>query len=570
MFSFCSLFSNFSTMNALSERHFKKQTLLGHGGFGKVFLVQKECGADKGQYYAMKIINIDEKDLQTSTQKWQNEKTILSSVAKVCLFVPNLFYDFVSNSKFFMVMDFIGGGDLSFHIERRGSFSANEARFLIAELTIAIECIHKLHYVFRDIKPANIMLDWSGSIKLVDFGLAKRRSNNEMEKIEFVGTPGYMAPEIIRGNPVGNFEYAIDFWAMGVTLYNIMSGKLLFMTTSADVDVITSRICTEEISIDNIHNKDAKDLILALLNENRETRIDAMGMKKHPFFIGKINWDNLAAKKVQAPFKPPMTRANETGNFSEIFTKQRILPYRSAKKPTQYLHAGQKRIKYNLEDPPSINHAEQPCSSFFSRWMDYIRKNEKQFKFFEDYSLADENPIADCSYITCMKGELKNTDYECIVKIGLRSNHNVKEELLALKLCKGHPNIVELLNSTENHEFSFIVLEYLAGKKLSAFIHEREELASESEVRGIFKDIVKGVSHMHTKNLVHRDLKLENIKFRKNGSVKISDLSFALKTDDDDNVNEMRELSHMSVDYVAPEVLINKFYTASCDLWSLG
>lgn len=537
MFSFCSLFFNFSTMNALSEGHFKKQTLLGHGGFGKVFLVQKECGADKGQYYAMKIINIDEKDLQKSTQKCQNEKTIMSNVAKVCSFVPNLFYDFVSNSNFFMVMEFIGGGDLSFHIENRSSLSANEARFIIAQLTIAIEWIHKLNYVFRDIKPENIMLDSNGSIKLVDFGLAKRRSNNEMEKFEFVGTPGYMAPEILRGNPVGNFEYAIDWWAMGATLYKMMSGKLLFVTTSADVDVITSRICTQEISIDNIHNKDAKNLILALLNENRATRIDAVGMKKHPFFIGKINWDKLTAKKVQAPFKPPMTRADDTGNFREIFTKQKILPDKSSKEPTQYLYAGQKRIKYNLEDPPTNNHAEQPCSSFFSRWMDYIRKNEKQFKFFEDYSLAGENPIADCSYITCMKGEFKNTDYECVVKIGLRSNHNVKEELLALKLCKGHPNIVKLLNSTEDHKFSFIVLEYLAGKNLSAFVHERDELASESEVRGIFKDIAKGVSHMHTKHLVHRDLELEIIKFRKNGSAKISDLSFALRTDDDDNVN---------------------------------
>lgn len=562
MFSYYALYSNFSTMNAISEEHFKKQTLLGHGGFGKVFLVQKECGADIGKYYAMKIINIDKKDPQTSTLKWQNEITIMSNVAKVCSFVPNLFYDFVSNSKCFMVMDFIGGGDLRFHIEKRGSFSANEARFIIAQLTIAIEWIHKLYYVFRDIKPENIMLDSKGSIKLVDFGLAKRQSNNKMEKLELVGTPGYMAPEILRENPVGNFEYAIDFWAMGATLYELMSGKLLFETASADVVVITQGI--------SIPNKDAKDLILGLLNENRATRIDAVGMKKHPFFIGKINWDNLAAKKVQAPFKPPMTRADDTGNFNEFFTKQRILPNRCVKKPTQYLDAAQKKIKYSLEDPASNNHAEQPCSSFFSRWMDYIRKNEKQFKFFEDYSLAYESPIADCSYITCMKGEFKNTDYECVVKIGLRSNHMVKEELLALKLCKGHPNIVELLNSTENDKFSFIVLEYLAGKILSAYVHEREELASESEVCGIFKDIARGVLHMHTKHLVHRDLKLENIKFRKNGSVKISDLSFALRTDNEDNVNEMRELGHMSVDYVAPEVLINKVYTASCDLWSLG
>lgn len=201
-------------MASNNEKKFRFVKLLGHGSFGKVYLCEKNNDSDKKKHFAC-FIAINEKN---STEKLENECTILHEVARVCAFICKLYHCFVLDSKFHMVMRFNIGGDLNFNVNQRGPFSPNEARFIIAQLTIAIEAIHNLKFVFQDIKPENIMLDSKGNVVLIDFGLAKKKSGNKTEQLEYIGTPGYMAPEILRNEPVGNFECAIDWFAMGVTL----------------------------------------------------------------------------------------------------------------------------------------------------------------------------------------------------------------------------------------------------------------------------------------------------------------------------------------------------------------
>lgn len=161
-----------------------------------------------------------------------------------------------------------------------------------------------------------------------------------------------------------------------------------------------------------------------------------------------------------------------------------------------------------------------------------------------------------------------NTQKEFAVKI-LRSNQNVDAEIEALSLCKGHPNIVSIEEVIKDDKFTYIVTEWLAGKEL--FTYVQEQPLSESEARGIFKEIIHAVSHMHSHKIAHRDLKLENIKFTSDNTsksgIKILDFGFACKINHD--TNEMTGACY-TLDYAAPEILSNKKYTESCDLWSLG
>lgn len=307
--------------STISEKKFRFLSLLGHGGFAKVYLCEKKFGANKRHYYAIKQIDAIEK---YTIERAENECTILKKVSRICPFICELFDSYLWNSKYHMVMKFNGGGDLNFNVKQRGPFNAKEARFLIGQLTIAIDSIHSLNYVFRDIKPENVMLDSNGNIVLVDFGLAKKQSKNKSEKLEYVGTPGYMAPEILNNEPVGDFECAIDWWAMGVTLSYIMTGTSLFANPGDKDKTITTRIYMQEPLVDNIQNEDAKNLILALLDINRTKRINGEGIRKHPFFA-MINWEDLKNKKIPAPFKPKMENEFDTSNFSHIFTNQRIM-----------------------------------------------------------------------------------------------------------------------------------------------------------------------------------------------------------------------------------------------------
>lgn len=189
--------------------------------------------------------------------------------------------------------------------------------------------------------------------------------------------------------------------------------------------------------------------------------------------------------------------------------------------------------------------------------------------FFKKYTFGCEKPIGDGTFSICMKCVDNNTQKEYAVKI-LRSNQNVDAEIEALNLCKDHPNIVNIEEVIQDDMFIYIVTEWLAGKELFTYAQEQQPL-SESEVRGIFKEIIHAVSHIHSHKIAHRDLKLENIKFTSDNAsksnIKILDFGFACRMN-----HETKEMSGAcyTLDYAAPEILSNKKYTESCDLWSLG
>lgn len=165
----------------------------------------------------------------------------------------------------------------------------------------------------------------------------------------------------------------------------------------------------------------------------------------------------------------------------------------------------------------------------------------------------------------CIQNE---TGDECAVKI-LRSNQNVDAELDALVACTGHPNIVELREVIKDDAFIYIVTEFLSGKELLTYAQEQQ--LDECQVRKIFKEIVHGITYLHSQHIAHRDLKLENIIFSTENPaqscLKILDFGFAHKTNDKNN---KMEGPCYTLDYAAPEVLTNKNYAESCDLWSLG
>lgn len=194
--------------------------------------------------------------------------------------------------------------------------------------------------------------------------------------------------------------------------------------------------------------------------------------------------------------------------------------------------------------------------------------SQQNGSFFKKYTFGCEQPIGDGSFSICVKCIDNNTEKEYAVKI-LRSNQNIDAEVEALNLCKGHPNIVSIEEVIKDDAFSYIVTEWLAGKEL--FEYAQEQPLNESEVRGIFKEILHAVSHMHTHKIAHRDLKLENIKFTSDNTsksnIKILDFGFACKINNE--LNEMAGACY-TLDYAAPEILSNKKYTESCDLWSLG
>ena len=142
--------------------------IIGEGAFGKVLMVKNLL--DK-KLYAMKVISKKLLKKKNSIMYMKSERDILTKVDHP--FVVSLFFAFQTERKIFLVMDFLGGGELFFHLKRRGLILEKEVRFYLAEMVLAIEFLHNKGIIHRDLKPENVLLRDDGHVCITDFGLGK-------------------------------------------------------------------------------------------------------------------------------------------------------------------------------------------------------------------------------------------------------------------------------------------------------------------------------------------------------------------------------------------------------------
>ncbi|KAL2329375.1 hypothetical protein Fmac_022802 [Flemingia macrophylla] len=264
---------------------------ISRGAFGRVFLTRKRA---TGDLFAIKV---------------------------------RFFYSFTCRENLYLVMEYLNGGDLYSLLRNLGCLDEDMARVYIAEVVLALEYLHSLNVVHRDLKPDNLLIGQDGHIKLTDFGLSKvglinstddlsapsfstngflgddepkpRHSSKreERQKQSVVGTPDYLAPEILLG--MGHGATA-DWWSVGVILYELLVGIPPF--NAEHPQQIFDNIINRDIQWPRVPEEisfEAYDLMNKLLNENPVQRLGATGateVKRHAFFKD-VNWDTLARQK---------------------------------------------------------------------------------------------------------------------------------------------------------------------------------------------------------------------------------------------------------------------------------
>lgn len=168
---------------------------IGSGSFGKIFRVRKK---NTGQIYAMKVLG-------KTALKRHNQLKYAIAECKVLRsskhpFILSLYWAFQTPRNLYMVLGYCQNGDLAMLLQSKSCLSEKETKFYIAETLLAIEYLHSLDIVYRDLKPQNILIDSDGHIKLADFGLAKENISKLNPAMTFCGSPAYLAPELLSNS----------------------------------------------------------------------------------------------------------------------------------------------------------------------------------------------------------------------------------------------------------------------------------------------------------------------------------------------------------------------------------
>jgi len=328
---------------------FESLKVIGRGAFGEVRLVQK---IDTGHIYAMKIMRKVDMLEKEQVAHVRAERDVLAEADNP--WVVKMFYSFQDSTNLYLIMEYLPGGDMMTLLMKRDTLSEDETRFYMAECVLAIESIHRLGFIHRDIKPDNLLLDAGGHIKLSDFGLAtglkkahrtefyrdlsltdyakeanpandpmdsKSRAatwkkNRRQLAYSTVGTPDYIAPEVFLHK---GYTGMCDYWSLGVIMYEMLIGYPPFCSENAQDTyrkVMTWKenlIFPPEVPISN----NARSLISRLVC-NVDERLGKNGVeeiKEHQFLHGS-DWEYIRDRPPAIIIR--VKSIDDTSNFDEF------------------------------------------------------------------------------------------------------------------------------------------------------------------------------------------------------------------------------------------------------------
>ncbi|KAK0553399.1 serine/threonine-protein kinase dbf2 [Tilletia horrida] len=343
-------------------------TQVGQGGYGEVFLARKR---ETGEVCALKRLKKSVLVKMDEVRHVLTERDILTATRTPWL--VRLLYAFQDTHHVFLAMEFVPGGDFRTLLNNSGVLREEHARFYAAEMFVAVDCLHRLGYIHRDLKPENFLVDASGHIKLTDFGLAAGALNptrieslkHKLDQVKdsdfiyrtpaernslfkqmranpatarhadsIVGSPDYMAPEVLRGKDYG---YSVDYWSLGCILFEFLCGFPPFSggtpeETWANLKnwrrVLQRPVYTKEQDLQFNLSDVAWDSVTHLIESADKRYASLPQVQAHPFFS---SLDFTKLRTLTAPFKPQLESDEDTGYFDDFNNPEDMAKYKEVK-----------------------------------------------------------------------------------------------------------------------------------------------------------------------------------------------------------------------------------------------
>ncbi|XP_032405579.1 citron Rho-interacting kinase isoform X7 [Xiphophorus hellerii] len=339
---------------------FELCAVVGRGRFAEVRVVREKA---TGDVCALKTMNKAVLRTQENVVFHEEERRILALNSSP--WIPQLLYAFQDKDHVYLAMEYLPGGDLMSLLNRyEDQFDESMAQFYLAELVEAIQAVHQLGYVHRDVKPENILIDRTGHIKLADFGSAAKLTANKTVATATVpvGTQDFLSPEVltvINGGSQSTYGVECDWWSLGIIAYEMIYAKSPFSdaTSTKTINNILNFQRYLKFPEEPHASKQFVDLVRSLLCGARE-RLGYQGLRCHAFF-SNVDWNNL--RQVPPPFVPALHAEDDTSNFEE--------PEQAAPWPASATQRGAVPAGFRGQDLPFLGW-------FFSRALTALAKSE--------------------------------------------------------------------------------------------------------------------------------------------------------------------------------------------------
>lgn len=353
----------------LRHGDFQILTQVGQGGYGQVYLAQKK---DTREVCALKVMSKKLLYKLDEIRHVLTERDILTTAKSEWL--VRLLYAFQDDSSIYLAMEYVPGGDFRTLLNNTGVLHNRHARFYISEMFLCVDALHQLGYIHRDLKPENFLIDGTGHVKLTDFGLAagflapakiesmrikleevgklpshanpfgvrtedrsiqerregyrslRDRDRNYAKSI--VGSPDYMAPEVLKGE---EYDFTVDYWSLGCMLFEALAGYPPF--AGATVDETWHNLKRWQSVLRKPEYEDPNyflsrrtwDLITRLINVKSARLQGIKQVQMHDYFR-EVQWEKLRGER--APFVPELDSETDAGYFDDFGSEKDMAKYK--------------------------------------------------------------------------------------------------------------------------------------------------------------------------------------------------------------------------------------------------
>ncbi|CAF0819825.1 unnamed protein product [Brachionus calyciflorus] len=331
------------------EKRFTKQEKIGRGSFGEVY---KGIDRQDNLVVAIKIIDLEE--AEDEIEDIQQEIQVLSQCDSP--YVTKYFGSFLKGTKLWIIMEYLGGGS-ALDLMKPGPFEENYIAIILREVLKGLEYLHSEKKIHRDVKAANVLLSEQGDVKLADFGVAKQLTQSVCKGNTFVGTPFWMAPEVIKQDA---YDFKADIWSLGITAYELAKGEPPYSDLHPMRVLLQIPKNPPPQLQGNQFSRPFKEFIEMCLQKDPANRPTAKELLRHPF----------------------IRKAKRTGYLTDLIDRYRDWKRDRALRGDQSLNSSSDQSdQSSSDDENDVNSGRHDYLNEGNGWIETIKDNKKKSKF---------------------------------------------------------------------------------------------------------------------------------------------------------------------------------------------